>query len=737
VGRTKKDLHEAWRGDTDDRCGRGANSAATISVSATGKKPVRAKRERGMSLTTFARHERLRARLATVLDLSGAAERAAAPVVDLLVRLALAKAFFAPGMFPGVGAADLPAAWPMIIVQVIGPVRMAVGLLVRPVALLMLALTLRAQFSGAAQDEHLFWAALFGWYVVHGPASLSLDRLLSNGMRHSPLPLAAVAIAVGDWVNRATGSLYVLAIRLWLAAALAAPVRSHPMLPVMQDGMLPSWLLILAAVSLVLGLGTPVAAVLLFVAGSGMAMAGSSHGMTIYEPLLLALLGVSGAGRYSLDNLIGCWARRATRAHPDMPHVVIVGAGFGGMACAAGLRHEPVRVTLIDRENYHLFQPLLYQVATAALSPADITTPVRAAFRDNARMRVLRGTVTAVDVAARRVVADGRAIAYDTLVLATGATHGYFGREEWATYAPGLKSVADATSIRSRILDAFEKAEATEDPGLQRKLLTFLICGAGPTGVELAGAIAELAHNGMAKDFRNFDPASARILLVQAGPRVLPQFDERLSAFARASLEALGVEVCIDSRVELIDEDGVVVNGERVEAGTVLWAAGVVASPASAWLGAEADRAGRIKVGPDLSVPGFSDIFAIGDTALSLAWDGQPVPGLAPAAKQGGAYVASVLRARLRGRKPPAPFRYRHQGSLATIGRKSAVADFGRVKVTGAAAWWLWGAVHVFFLAGLRNRLSVMLGWVWSYFTFDVGARLITEAGETSPRRGD
>ncbi len=686
-----------------------------------------------MKLKTFAQDERLRAQLATVLDLSGAAARAAAPVVDLLVRLALAKAFFAPAMFPGIGAADLPTAWPMIIVQVIGPVLMAVGLLVRPVALLMLALTLQAQFSGAAQDEHLFWAALFGWYVVHGPVSLSLDRLLSNGMKHSPLPLAGLAIAAGDWVNRAIGPLYVLAIRLWLAAALATPVPSHTMLPVMQDGMLPSWLRIIVELLLASGLGTPVVAILLFVVGSGMAMAGSSHGMTIYEPLLLALLGVSGAGRYSLDHLIGCWARRAVRLHPEMPHIVIVGAGFGGMACAAGLRHEPVRITLIDRENYHLFQPLLYQVATAALSPADITTPVRAAFRDNARMRVLRGTVTAVDAAARRVIADGRPIVYDTLVLATGATHGYFGREEWAAYAPGLKSVADATSIRSRILDSFEKAEATEDPALQRKLLTFLICGAGPTGVEMAGAIAELAHNGIAKDFRNFDPASARILLVQAGSRVLPQFDERLSAFARSSLEALGVEVHTDSRVELIDGDGVVVNGERVEAGTVLWAAGVVASPASTWLGTEADRAGRVKVGPDLSVPGLADIFAIGDTALSLAWDGQPVPGLAPAAKQGGAYVASVLRARLSGRQPPPPFRYRHQGSLATIGRRSAVADFGWVKVTGATAWWLWGAVHVFFLVGVRNRLWVMLGWVWSYFTFDVGVRLITETRADQP----
>jgi putative oxidoreductase len=688
-----------------------------------------------MNLTMFARDERLRARLAAALDLGGAAGRAAAPVVDLLARLALAKAFFAPGMFAGIGSAGFSMAWPMIVVQVIGPVLMALGLLVRPVAVLMLVLTLRAHFSDVAPGEHFFWAALFGWYVVRGSAALSLDRLLSNGMKNSPLPFSGPAIAAGGWVKRAIGPFYVLALRFWLAAALAVPELPHTMLPMMQDSMLASRLLIPGAALLVLGLGTPVVAGILFVTGSAVTMAGWGHGMTIYEPLLLALLGVTGAGRYSLDNLIGRWARRAVRLDPDVPHVVIVGAGFGGMACAAGLHHEPVRVTLIDRENYHLFQPLLYQVATAALSPADITTPVRASFRDNLRTRVLRGTVTAVDAVARQVIADGRAITYDVLVLATGATHGYFGREEWEAYAPGLKSVTDATSIRSRILDAFEKAEGTDEAVSQEKLLTFLICGAGPTGVEMAGAIAELARNGMAKDFRNFDPASARIVLVQAGPRILPQFDERLSAFARLSLEALGVEVRTDSRVEHIDRDGAVVNGQRIAAGTVLWAAGVVASPASAWLGAESDRTGRIKVEPDLSVPNYPDIFAIGDTALSLAWDGQPVPGLAPAAKQGGAYVASVLRARLRGRKPPPPFRYRHQGSLATIGRRSAVADFGWVRVTGAAAWWLWGVVHVFFLVGVRNRLSVMLGWAWSYFTFDVGVRLITttEANHNTP----
>ena len=362
----------------------------------------------------------------------------------------------------------------------------------------------------------------------------------------------------------------------------------------------------------------------------------------------------------------------------------------------------------------------------AELSPADIATPVRGLFRDHPRLRVLCGTVSGVDVVRRCITLNGRILPYDVLVLATGASHGYFGHEEWAAAAPGLKSVEDATSIRSRIFAAFERAEAADDPVVRNTLLTFLICGAGPTGVELAGAIAELAHHGMEKEFRNFDPASARILLVQAGPRILPQFADRLSVFARASLESLGVEVRVDSRVEAIDADGVVVNGERIAAATVLWAAGVVASPAATWLGLEPDKAGRINVGADLSVPGLPDVFAIGDTALALAWDGQPVPGLAPAAKQAGAYVAFVLRARLRGGKLPPPFRYRHQGSLATIGRQSAVADFGRVKLTGALAWWLWGAVHILFLAGPRNQFSVVLGWIWSYFTFRVGVRMIT-----------
>ena len=412
--------------------------------------------------------------------------------------------------------------------------------------------------------------------------------------------------------------------------------------------------------------------------------------------------------------------------------VVIVGAGFGGLACAAALTRARVAVTVIDRHNYHLFQPLLYQVATASLSPGDIATPVRGLFRDDFNVRVLFGEVTGIDTSRQEVLIQHQRLPYDYLVLATGAAHSYFGRDEWAPYAPGLKRVEDATEVRRRLLTAFERAEASDDPQERESLLTFLIVGGGPTGVELAGAIAELAKFGMEKEFRRFDPASARVLLVQAGPRILPTFPEDLSERTRRSLEKLGVEVLVNSRVESIDEAGVTVSGKRIASRTVLWAAGVVASPAARWLGAAADNAGRAKVEADLSVPGHTNVFAIGDTALSNAWNGGAVPGLAPAAKQGGDYVARVIRTRVEGRPSPPPFRYRHLGSLATIGRKAAVADFGFVKLTGGIAWWLWGAIHVGFLVGLRNRVSVMLDWFWSYLTYRSGTRLITGGEEGS-----
>lgn len=415
----------------------------------------------------------------------------------------------------------------------------------------------------------------------------------------------------------------------------------------------------------------------------------------------------------------------ARRAAPR-PRVVVVGAGFGGLTAARELAKAPVEVIVIDRRNYHLFQPLLYQVATAGLSPADIATPIRAILRGQGNASVVLGRVIGVDRAAREVILDNCRVAYDYLVIATGARHAYFGHDEWEAVAPGLKKIDDATDIRRRILLAFEKAETAMRDEDRRRLLTFAVIGAGPTGVEMAGAIAELARVALAADFRAIDPRQARILLVEAGARVLPGFPESLSTVAWRSLEKLGVEVRTGAAVTACDEVGIAIGAERIPAGCVVWAAGVAASPAAKWLDAEADRAGRVKVAPDLSLPGSPDLFVIGDTAHTAGPDGRPLPGIAPVAKQQGAYVARTIAARLRGRADMPPFRYRHLGSLATIGRKAAVADFGRLRLSGRVAWLLWGGVHILFLIGFRNRVAVLLDWLWAYVTFQRGARLIT-----------
>ena len=427
-------------------------------------------------------------------------------------------------------------------------------------------------------------------------------------------------------------------------------------------------------------------------------------------------------------------ATTAASAAGTRPRVVIVGAGFGGLVAARALRKASVQVTVIDRRNYHLFQPLLYQVATAGLSPADIAAPIRGILRNQANAEVLMARVTGVDRARREVMIDGtdRRIPYDYLILAAGARHAYFGHDEWEPMAPGLKKIEDATAIRHRILVAFEKAESSHDPEERHRLLTFVIVGGGPTGVEMAGAIAELAKMTLVKDFRTIDPASARVILVEGGPRVLLAFPEDLSAKARRSLEKLGVEVLTNTPVELCDADGVVSGGKRIEARTILWAAGVQAAPAAKWLQADKDRAGRVKVNPDLTVPGEPDLFVIGDNATVLQANDQPVPGVAPAAKQMGDYVARVIAGRIAGQPVSAPFRYRNYGNFATIGRHAAVADFGWLKLSGYPAWLLWGAAHIYFLIGFRNRLAVMLDWLWAYVTFQRGVRLITGAGSDS-----
>ncbi len=416
----------------------------------------------------------------------------------------------------------------------------------------------------------------------------------------------------------------------------------------------------------------------------------------------------------------------------NRPRVVIVGGGFGGLEVARGLKDLPVSITLVDRQNHHLFQPLLYQVATAVLSPADIAWPIRGILRSQPNARVVMAEVTAVDTAAKIVHTDSIDLPYDYLVLATGATHSYFGHDEWEVDAPGLKRITDATELRRRLLIAFEQAELTDDGAQQRSLLTFVIVGAGPTGVEMAGAIAEVALQTLPPEFREVDPASARIILIEAGPRVLPSFPENLSAYTQTSLEKMGVEVMTSTRVTKCDAAGVDIEGGRIDAHTVIWAAGVVASPAAKWLGAPADHAGRVQVGPDLSVPGLPNVYAVGDTAAVFYNFGKPVPGIAPAAKQMGRHVAELIASSVLNTKQPGNFAYKHQGDLATIGRRIAVVQLPNFALKGFIGWLFWSLAHVYFLIGIRNRFVVAFTWLWQFMTLQRSARIISQVPKWS-----
>jgi NADH dehydrogenase len=408
--------------------------------------------------------------------------------------------------------------------------------------------------------------------------------------------------------------------------------------------------------------------------------------------------------------------------------IVVIGGGFAGLWAVRALRRAPLDITLIDRSNHHLFQPLLYQVATAGLAAPSIAAPLRHILRDQRNVTVIMGEVTTIDTAARQVLVGGRALGYDYLLVATGATHAYFGHDEWRRHAPGLKNLDDAFAIRARILSAFEQAEAAASDAQCHACLTFAVIGGGPTGVELAGTLAEIARHTLARDFRRIDPRGARVMLIEAGPRVLSAFSEDLSAKARRQLEKLGVEVHTGTPVSEIGADYLVVGGKRVAARTILWAAGVAASPLGRQLGAELDRAGRVRVQPDLSLAAHPEVFVAGDLASATS-NGKPVPGVAPAAKQMGSLVARNILARIAGRATVA-FRYRDFGSLATIGRHSAVAQLPKLRFSGLPAWWFWLVLHIYFLIGFRSRLIVLINWAWAYFTYARGARIIlgTEA---------
>jgi NADH dehydrogenase len=725
----------------------------------------------GARVTYFA--DALQQRLSTALVWLGDAiaflSQTAWPLVDLLIRIWIGKSALvlsvlistdwttvvrmAEGSYP---IPDLSLGSTALLSQVywLAAVSLILGLATRVGAAVLLALTLASHIRVAALDLNLFWMALLAYYVLLGADRLSLDRLLSQGLKNSPLPRAGALITLLDATRPALTGIYLLALRVALMLTLLL-AGGHMPTAMMTTSEIHTWLPVRSAtqlfgnegVALALlvgsGLATRATALLAVVMIGYHKMSGGDMSLAFYWTVLLLLLVAKGPGPFSLDSAVLAGLRRSlpelsgTSASnlESLPRIVIVGAGFGGIACARALRHAPASITLIDQQNYHLFQPLLYQVATAALSPADIAIPIRAIFRDQFNAKVMLATVTGLDTERREVLADGLNLPYDYLVIATGATHSYFGHDAWAPFAPGLKRVDDATLVRRRVLEAFEGAEVAASEEERRRLLSFVIVGGGPTGVELAGAIAELARVGMAKDFRNFDPATAEIILVQAGPRLLPTFPESLSEVARRSLADTGVKVFLDSKVRLIDADGVLVNDQRIYSRTVLWAAGVAASPAAKWLNVEADKAGRVKVQPDFSVPHLPDVYVIGDTALTHGWKGQPVPGLAQAAKQGGAFVAKVIRSKLRGDPVSLAFSYRHMGSLATIGRKSAVADFGFVRLRGAMAWWLWGIVHVLFLVGSRNRVAVVLNWIWSYVTYRASTRLIT--GSSSQARNE
>jgi NADH dehydrogenase len=420
-------------------------------------------------------------------------------------------------------------------------------------------------------------------------------------------------------------------------------------------------------------------------------------------------------------------AQKLAEPTPNLPRVVVVGAGFGGLSAVAELRSAKADITLIDRENHHTFQPLLYQAATAALATSDIAWPIRGMLRRQPNVRVVMAEVEGVDTEPRVVHTDGPSFPYDYLVLASGSTHSYFGNAEWAPFAPGLKRIADAEHIRKRILLAFERAELAADAAESERLLTFVIIGGGATGVEMAGAIAEIARQTLRNDFRSIDPATARVVIVEAGDRVLPSFPPQLSAYAARALERMGVHVRTGVKVTGCDADGADTSAGRIDAATLIWAAGVQASPAARWIDAAADRQGRIPVNDDLTVPGHAEIFVVGDTAAARRPDGGEVPGLAPSAKQMGRFAGARIAALIAGSADPArPFRYRDQGELATIGRKSAVVRLGRIKLTGFVAWLVWSVAHIFFLVTLRDRVVVSLTWLWSYVTFQRVARVVT-----------
>jgi NADH dehydrogenase FAD-containing subunit len=647
----------------------------------------------------------------------------------LAARIWLSQAIFVHQimmMMHAEGVAEAPSTGATLI-RSITPLLLATGLVTRPVALL-LVLGVGQSLAGT----HLAGpqAVLLIWLLIGGAGPLSLDFLLRGGLARVPVWAVRTISRLYAWSDALGDFVLPVGTRLYLALVIAGGTgfAMWPV-PLTRELVTAPWSILLLCWALLLGVATRPVAVLLCALAPPIVLSGVVPDR-FEVTLLLLLLAAKGAGWLSLDGLAARWASTGLRmrdhAAEAVPHVVVVGGGFGGIAAVRALRSIACRITLIDRRNHYLFQPLLYQVATAALSPADIAIPIRSILRDQRNVAVRLAEVIGVDSAAREVLLPEERIPFDYLIVATGAQHSYFGRDEWAAHAPGLKSIEDATAMRSRMLLAFEQAESEENPAKREAWLTFVVVGGGPTGVELAGALAELARTGLDQEYRAIDPATTRVILVQSAPRVLPAFSTVLSAHAERSLRELGVEVRTNAKVTHIDQQGVEIDGGRIAARTTFWAAGVAASPAAKWLSQDGDKSGRIFVDDNLAVPGCPGVFAVGDTAASNGWAGGGVPGLAPAAKQQGRYAATMIRAAIKGHGVPDAFRYRHYGNLATIGRLAAVVELRSFRLWGAPAWWLWGLAHVLLLAGGRNRVAVVMNWLWAYLTYRRGTRLIT-----------
>lgn len=693
---------------------------------------------------------------AAIADVIDFLKRIGWPLIDLILRIYIAKQLLVAAILTTnrlnlsilLATHNFPIPWLAphwavllaIAAQFIGGLSLLLGLLTRVGVLIILIFSIIAQIYYIPLDINLFWITLMVGYLLQGPGPISLDHILGQGFSRSPVPLLMTTATFCNKYQQELLTIFQLGLRLWLMMSLllvqdvAVGVMQHLIfwLPLRSASLLFAHTSVIFALCLGFGFATRLSAIV------GLLLIGFNYSYEAYSGywmLMMVILIALGPGTFSIDAfLLHLFKKRYPQLSgksafnlKELPHVVIIGAGFGGLACAKSLRHAPVRITLIDRHNYHLFQPLLYQVATGNLSPADIAISIRSIFLNQCNVEVMLRTVTSINKEKRYVTANGIKISYDYLVVATGSTPSYFGKNQWIPYAPGIKTIEDGINIRSRIFRAFELAELANSEQERQQWLNFVIVGGGPTGVELAGAIAELSRFGMEKNFRRFDPISANIILIQGTSRILSTFSEEISIAAECSLKDMGVKILTNSMVEKIDDEGVVVNGERIYSKSVVWAAGVAASPAATWLGAEPDPTGRVKVTKNLSLPNYPEVFVIGDTALSKAWNGQDVPGLAPAAKQGGMYVAKVIAKAIYKKPMMKPFNYSHLGSLATIGRKSAVAEFDHIRMKGAIAWWFWGGVHIAFLVGARNRISVILNWLWAYFTFRANNLLIID----------